>query len=130
LGDREDDITYSLGWALGQSDDLVAALMAECFDEAHGAPTAIRLQDSVLDAGRTDIEVETELAHVVLEAKRDGTSRETASWSSTSLGPRSTRSSPPRACESPATARRSAPPPPASEQCGRPYAVSSGGNSV
>jgi hypothetical protein len=28
LGEREDDITYGLGWVLSQSDDLAYALMA------------------------------------------------------------------------------------------------------
>lgn len=69
LGDREDDLTYSLGWALGQSDELVATLMAECIDGDPGTPTVVRLQDTKKTKGRTDIEVQTQKAHLILEAK-------------------------------------------------------------
>jgi hypothetical protein len=33
LGKREDEITYSVGWALAQSDALARALLREAFDE-------------------------------------------------------------------------------------------------
>jgi len=59
LGDKEDDITYSFGWALA-SEEAAAA----------DAITALRLQETVPGAGRTDVEVETERAHLILEAKR------------------------------------------------------------
>jgi hypothetical protein len=70
LGDKEDDITYSLGWALAQSDDLVRAVLGELFPGDVGSPSAIRLQESVPGAGRTDIELETQRVHLVVEAKR------------------------------------------------------------
>jgi hypothetical protein len=38
LGDKEDDITYSLGWALAHSDGLCRALLREVFS---GAPRVI-----------------------------------------------------------------------------------------
>jgi hypothetical protein len=70
LGDKEDDITYSLGWALAQSDDLIGALLGEFFDTEPGEPSVILLQNSVTGAGRTDIELQTEVVHLILEAKR------------------------------------------------------------
>ena len=76
LGDKEDDITYSLGWALAQSDGLVRRLLARSFDVADdqtGDPTALLLQETVAGAGRTDVEVQTETLHLILEAKRGWT---------------------------------------------------------
>lgn len=70
LGDKEDNITYSLGWALAQSDNLVQALLAEFFKVDPGMTAAIGLQDSVRGAGRTDIEVKTDQVHLIIEAKR------------------------------------------------------------
>lgn len=70
LGAREDDITYSLGWALSQSDDLVYALLHEFFDQEVGELLGVRLQTSLPGAGRTDIEIEAEGAHLIIEAKR------------------------------------------------------------
>lgn len=70
LGTKEDDITYSLGWALAQSDDLTYALLYEWFDDEVGELLTIRLQESITGAGRTDIEIETEHAHLIIEAKR------------------------------------------------------------
>jgi hypothetical protein len=72
LGDKEDDITYSLGWALAQSERLVAAMLATAYGEDidAGALTALRLQETVAGAGRTDVEVQTERVHLILEAKR------------------------------------------------------------
>jgi len=72
LGDKEDDATYSLGWALAQSERLGRALL----QQAYGTLTpderveGVRLQQSVPGAGRTDIEVETHERHLILEAKR------------------------------------------------------------
>jgi hypothetical protein len=69
LGDKEDDITYSLGWGLAHSDRLCRVLLHEVFgDDAE--PTAIALQESISGAGRTDIELETARHHLILEAKR------------------------------------------------------------
>ena len=36
LGANEDDITYSLGWALSQSERLARAVLAEVFDAPAG----------------------------------------------------------------------------------------------
>ncbi|HEV2973724.1 MAG TPA: hypothetical protein VGX69_01855 [Solirubrobacteraceae bacterium] len=71
LGDKEDDITYSVGWGLAQSEAFARALLAEAFGAAEqGEITAIRLQESAPGTGRTDVELETERLHLVLEAKR------------------------------------------------------------
>jgi hypothetical protein len=70
LGATEDDVTYSLGWALAQSNALATAVTKEFCGAQAGGPTAIRLQESIPGAGRTDIELEVDRVHVVLEAKR------------------------------------------------------------
>lgn len=69
LGDREDDITYSLGWGLAKSAALSRALLDEVLGEA-SEPEAVALQETVPGAGRTDVEIETDRQHVILEAKR------------------------------------------------------------
>ncbi len=71
LGSKEDDITYSVGWGLAQSEAFARAILAEAFGDAtQGEITAIRLQESAPGTGRTDVEIETEHLHLVLEAKR------------------------------------------------------------
>lgn len=80
LGDKEDDVTYSLGWALANSDDLVRQLLVTAYggDIDHGQLVGLRLQQSVVGAGRTDVEVETDRLHLILEAKRGWWLPETA----------------------------------------------------
>lgn len=75
LGAREDDITYSLGWGLSRSEALTRAMLSEAFgaDAPQGPLIAIRLQESEAGTGRTDIEVEAEHQHLVIEAKRGWT---------------------------------------------------------
>jgi hypothetical protein len=71
LGEKEDDLTYALGWALANSPQLTAALLKDVYlDEAPGAVTGIRLQEFIAGSGRTDIEIETERLHLIVEAKR------------------------------------------------------------
>lgn len=72
LGEAEDDITYSVGWGLAQSEDFARALLAEVYgaDVPVGELTAVRLQKIDKTTGRTDIEVESERQHLVIEAKR------------------------------------------------------------
>jgi hypothetical protein len=71
LGDKEDDVTYSVGWGLAQSDAFANALLARAYGKRKvGEPTAIRLQESAKDQGRTDIEIETDDLHLIIEAKR------------------------------------------------------------
>src|SRR4051794_3676429 len=76
LGDKEDDITYSFGWALANSDRLVELLLTRVFDikpDETGDTTALLLQETVSGAGRTDVEVETDRLHLIAEAKRGWT---------------------------------------------------------
>jgi hypothetical protein len=71
LGSKEDDITYSVGWGLAQSEAFTRAVLAEGFGDAEqGEITAIRLQESEQGTGRTDVEIETERLHLIVEAKR------------------------------------------------------------
>ena len=70
LGDKEDDITYSVGWGLAQSDALAYALLGEAFDGELGPLTAVLLQQTETGTGRTDVEVQTRDAHLIVEAKR------------------------------------------------------------
>ena len=73
LGHKEDDITYSVGWGLAQSHALAYALLADIFDGELGALTALRLQKADRETGRTDIEIETDRVHLIIEAKRGWT---------------------------------------------------------
>src|SRR3954466_10548377 len=70
LGDKENDITYSLGWALARSPRLLDALLSDVFEEEPGEVIAVRLQEFLPGGGFTDIEVETERVHVIVEATR------------------------------------------------------------
>ena len=74
LGDKEDDITYSVGWGLSQSHAFAQGLLGKAYGKRKVAePTAIRLQESVRRQGRTDIEIETVNLHLIIEAKRGWT---------------------------------------------------------
>ena len=66
LGSKEDDITYSVGWGLAQSEAFTRAVLGEAFgEEEQGEITAIRLQESARGTGRTDVEIETERLHLM-----------------------------------------------------------------
>jgi hypothetical protein len=73
LGDKENDITYSLGWALSHSDRLLYAVLGRVFRRKPGGVRAVRLQEFVPGGGFTDVEVETERVHLIVEAKRGWT---------------------------------------------------------
>lgn len=70
LGKKEDDITYSVGWGLAQSEGFARALMDEVFTDDPGEITAVLLQATERGFGRTDIEIESKEAHLIVEAKR------------------------------------------------------------
>jgi hypothetical protein len=72
LGTNEDDITYSVGWGLANSDALCRALMSLAFgdDSDDSELTLVQLQHSQRGAGRTDIEVDSASRALVIEAKR------------------------------------------------------------
>jgi hypothetical protein len=69
LGSRENNITYSLGWALAHSPSFRSR-----FGSAVGAPRdafdEVRLQELGNDGGYTDIELKGDRAHAIVEAKR------------------------------------------------------------
>jgi hypothetical protein len=70
LGKKENDLTYSLGWGLVQSDSLVQRLLADVFrSESVGELQAVRLQEFIPGGGFTDVELETDRVAVILEAK-------------------------------------------------------------
>jgi hypothetical protein len=74
LGDKENDITYSLGWTLAESERLSSALLEDVVPALPEGLTAesVRLQEGISGAGFTDIEILASKGgvHVVIEAKR------------------------------------------------------------
>ncbi len=70
LGQRENDLTYALGWGLANAPELTRSFLADLYGFDVGEPTLISLQESGGDRGYTDIELVTENAHLVIEAKR------------------------------------------------------------
>lgn len=70
LGTKENDITFSIGWALSQCPTLRRGLLARLLPEAD-APDAesVRLQERG-EGGVTDIELLGPAVHVIIEAKR------------------------------------------------------------
>jgi hypothetical protein len=72
LGEAEDDITYSVGWGLGQSEDFARILLGEAYRAGVivGELTAVRLQEIDKVTGRTDVEIESNRLHLIVEAKR------------------------------------------------------------
>lgn len=72
LGKRENDLTYSLGWALAQSPRFVDSLVQSILGiKPHLAKVAIRLQQTEKEAGITDVEIESPGEFFLLiEAKR------------------------------------------------------------
>ncbi len=71
LGEKENDLTYALGWGLARSEHLSRQLLAEVFPKTEiGDLRAVRLQEFEPGGGFTDIEIESERVAMVLEAKR------------------------------------------------------------
>ena len=71
LGDKENDLTYALGWGLAQNEHLARRLLEEVFPKTEiGELRAVRLQEFEPGGGFTDIEIESEHVAMVLEAKR------------------------------------------------------------
>lgn len=75
LGLKENDITYSLGWALANSPNLCDALLSQLFPGVHDrSVTAIELQSYAADdGGFTDVDIRGPHLHVIIEAKRGWT---------------------------------------------------------
>ena len=72
LGEHENDLTYSLGWALAQSPHFLKAFIQTSLTiQPTIENVTIRLQHSEIDAGITDIEIESPGEFVIIvEAKR------------------------------------------------------------
>ncbi len=71
LGTKEDDITYSIGYALSNSLEFLTSFVLSIYDKAIiNDSLKITLQKSESGNGRTDIEIEAENFHFILEAKR------------------------------------------------------------
>jgi hypothetical protein len=69
LGSKENSITYSVGWALANSSELLRAALAQL--GLNGAEIEdVRLQEYGKDGGFTDIELLGPTSHVIMEAKR------------------------------------------------------------
>jgi hypothetical protein len=72
LGEHENDITYSIAWAMAQSPRFLLAFLAQVLPRrADLSKVVIRLQQAEKDAGITDIEIESSGEFfVIIEAKR------------------------------------------------------------
>jgi hypothetical protein len=70
LGRRENDLTYALAWGIANVPALARALLADVYEVDVGEPLTVALQEFGEDRGYTDIEIQAERAHLVLEAKR------------------------------------------------------------
>jgi hypothetical protein len=71
LGDKENDLTYSVGWGLAQGESFAKRLLDDVFPGVDAREVrAVRLQEFLPGSGFTDIELESERVAIVLEAKR------------------------------------------------------------
>jgi hypothetical protein len=70
LGRRENDLTYALGWGLANAPELARAVLKDVYGTNVGEPLTVALQEAGEDRGFTDIELQAERAHLVVEAKR------------------------------------------------------------
>lgn len=71
LGTKEDNITYSIGWALSQCPGFLQAVLSKVFGRNIDASEAsVFLQRHSKKGGFTDIEVHTPQCSVIVEAKR------------------------------------------------------------
>jgi hypothetical protein len=74
LGEKENDITYSLGWALSQSDTLFIEFLKSIQFPTNDTDAEIHLQKyEGKGKGFTDIEVKGKGFHLIIEAKRGWT---------------------------------------------------------
>lgn len=70
LGRKENDLTYSVGWALAQSSILRESLVRAIFGIELSETLEVRLQERRPHSGITDIELLGKSVHLVIEAKR------------------------------------------------------------
>ena len=69
LGSKENDLTYSVGWAMKNVPAFTEGFLKDVFGGHPGEVLSINLQQADPD-GITDIEVLTSRAHLIIEAKR------------------------------------------------------------
>lgn len=69
LGKKENDLTFSLGWALANVPTFTIAMMNDVMGPGCGDVQSILLQERDAN-GITDIEILTTKAHLIVEAKR------------------------------------------------------------
>lgn len=71
LGTKENDITFSLGWALSRCDDLRRRFVQAVVPGTGAAANEkVSLQQFGKDGGYTDVELLSDAYHVIIEAKR------------------------------------------------------------
>jgi hypothetical protein len=71
LGSRENDLTFSFGWALARCPSLLAQLVAHVLQDAVSVESVtVQLQEPHSAGGYTDIEIVSSQFHIIIEAKR------------------------------------------------------------
>lgn len=71
LGNKENDITYSIGWALANSRSFLKAFIEKALPQpSHVGEATVHLQEFVRGSGITDIEIRGRDYHIIIEAKR------------------------------------------------------------
>jgi hypothetical protein len=71
LGTHEPALTAALGWTMGRSPALMRGVLKRLSLDASTDPSDVSVQlENADDAGRTDIELLTPTAHVIIEAKQ------------------------------------------------------------
>jgi hypothetical protein len=70
LGRTENDLTYSLGWALSRSEALTASVLHALRLSDAGPAISVSLQEAAHSGGFTDIEIRYENLHLIVEAKK------------------------------------------------------------
>lgn len=72
LGDKEDDITKSLGWALSRSPEFMKGFLHHVIPVlTNPKAMGVNLQNYGRDGGFTDIEIRSQSFHIIVEAKRN-----------------------------------------------------------
>ncbi len=69
LGDRENDITFSLGWAIAQCTEFRGRVVEAALTGAADTATESVLLQEHGDGGITDIEIKGPAVHIIIEAK-------------------------------------------------------------
>jgi hypothetical protein len=70
LGSRENDLTFSLGWALSRCPSLLAQLVARVLQaDVSMDAVSVQLQEPHRAGGYTDIELVSSSFHIIIEAK-------------------------------------------------------------